>query len=102
MLKLRGLIIEELFSFNGLSKEKKDILYNIFKKSYDASLGVSWDKEKFFEKSKDLMFFGDEGGFVAIRKDRYNFYKFVLVGGEKRGILKGLSEINSNGFPSKL
>ena len=99
MLKLKGLIIEELFSFNGLSKEKRDNIYNIFKKSYDSSVGVSWSRDKFFEKSKDLMFFGDEGGFVAIRKDKYGFYKFVLVGGDVRGILVGLKEIESNGFP---
>lgn len=93
------MFLNESYEFNSLSIDEKNIIYNIFKSSYEKSLGTSWTKEKFFNRAKNWLFFGDMNGFICIRPQKSGFYKLVGVGGDLKSILKGLNELNSLNKP---
>ena len=82
-----------------LDHENIDHVYNIFKKSYEEQTGVSWSREKFLSRAKGWEFFGDQNGFVAIRKQYSGPKKLVGAAGDPRSVLKGLSELQAEGGP---
>jgi hypothetical protein len=87
------------YEFNNISEEEQDKIYNIFKNSYEKSVGTSWTKEKFFGRAKNWIFFGDMDGFVAVRPQKSGFYKLVGVAGNGKSILRGVEELQSNNYP---
>jgi hypothetical protein len=99
LLEKRKPLLEDEFYFNTLPNDKKESIYNLFKKSYESSVGTSWSKDKFYSKAYDWLFFGDENGFVAVRSQKSGLYKLVGVAGSLKSILNGFNELQSKNVP---
>jgi hypothetical protein len=96
---LRDKLISESFDFGSMTDEEQGRVFDVFKKSYEASTGVSWDINKFKSRASNWVFFGDESGYVAVRPQASGLYKLVGVAGNPKGILSGLNELLSTGRP---
>lgn len=84
----------ESFTINEIDKDKA---YELFRNSYEESTGYSWPREKFLSRARNWTFYGDETGYVAVRKQRSGPLKLVGSAGSIRGIYKGAIELkNSN------
>lgn len=90
----------EIFYIDDLTPEEQENIYNLYKTSYEKSVGNAWDKSKFFERAEDWYFFGDQSGYVAARRQGSGMYKLAVVGGNIRGILKGMQELTSLNEPT--
>ena len=73
--------------------------YNIFKTSYEKETGSSWGYDKLMSRARDWTFYGDEKGFVAVRVQASGMKKLVATAGDFRSVLKGFSELQSEGGP---
>lgn len=98
-MNIYNVIKEEIYNYNNLDDNRKDNIYNLFKSSYEKTLGTSWSKDKFNTRAYNWLFYGDDNGFVAVRPQRSGFQKLVGVGGNAKSILKGLDELNSQNLP---
>jgi hypothetical protein len=98
MIKLIDLL-KENFDLYDVSDEEKNNIYQLYKNSYEKSVGNAWDKNKFFERAEEWDFFGDKTGYIAARLQGSGLYKLAVVGGSTRGILKGIQELNSLNKP---
>jgi hypothetical protein len=96
---LRDKLITESFDFGSMTDEEQSKVFNVFKKSYEKSTGVSWDINKFRSRASNWVFFGDESGYVAVRPQASGLYKLVGVAGSPKGILSGLNELLATGRP---
>jgi hypothetical protein len=87
------------FRLDDLSEEEKDILYDAFEQSYTKATGESWPKNTFTRRARNWLFFGTVGekpGVVAVRPQREGGrYKLVAIAGNLRGILQGVSLLQS-------
>ena len=92
-------INEETFSFNNLSDDEKNRIYNVFKSSYEKSTGKSWDQNKFQYKASDWLFFGRDDGFITVRKQNSGMYKLTGAAGSLKSIMQGVEELNSLNTP---
>jgi hypothetical protein len=92
-------MINESYDFNGLSDDKKEHIYNVFKDSYEKSSGTAWSKDKFYDRARNWLFFGDDNGFVTVRPQQSGLYKLVGVAGNPKSILVGLNELKSLNTP---
>ena len=92
-------MINESYNFSGLSDDKKEHVYNVFKDSYEKTTGTSWSKDKFYSRAQGWLFFGDDNGFVTVRPQQSGLYKLVGVAGNTKSILTGLSELKSQNEP---
>jgi hypothetical protein len=90
----------EVFYIDDLTPEEQDNIYNLYKTSYEKSVGTAWDKSKFFDRAENWDFFGDQTGYVATRVQGSGLYKLAVVGGNVRGILKGIQELTSLNKPT--
>jgi hypothetical protein len=93
------LLTEEQFRFSELSYDKQRQIYNVFKKSYEESVGTSWDEAKFMSRAMDWLFFGDMDGFISVRVQRSGFYKLVGMAGNIRSIVNGFNELEKLNKP---
>jgi hypothetical protein len=91
--------IFESFILDDLSTEEQINLYNLYKNSYEKSVGIAWDENKFFDRAEDWEFFGDQNGYVAVRLQQSGIYKLAVVGGSTKSILKGIQELTSTNKP---
>ena len=91
--------ISESFKLDDLSTEEQINLYNLYKNSYEKSVGTAWNKNKFLDKAEEWKFFGDQNGYVAIRPQQSGLYKLIVVGGNNKSILKGIQELTSTNKP---
>jgi hypothetical protein len=89
----------ETFYIEDLSPEEQNNIYNLYKNSYEKSVGKAWDKYNFFERADNWTFYGDQTGYVAVRIQQSGLYKLAIVGGNPKGILKGIQELNSLNKP---
>jgi hypothetical protein len=92
-------MFNESYDFSGLSDDKKEHIYNVFKDSYEKSSGTSWSKDKFYDRAQNWLFFGDDNGFVTVRPQQSGLYKLVGVAGNPKSILIGLNELKSLNTP---
>ena len=76
-----------------------DTAYEIFKNEYDKSTGTSWSYEKFMGRARGWEFYGDEKGYVAVRRQRSGFVKLVGMAGDNRSKLKGIQDLVSQNLP---
>jgi hypothetical protein len=76
-----------------------NVAYDIFKKEYDKSTGISWDYNKFTNRAANWEFYGDVNGYVAIRKQRSGFVKLVGMAGNNKSKLKGIQDLVSMNLP---
>jgi hypothetical protein len=91
--------IFEVLDFYNLSPDEQKHLYDLYKNSYDKSVGSAWTLQKFFDRAEDWIFFGDKNGYVAARPQESGMYKLAVIGGNPRGILKGIQELSSLNKP---
>jgi len=70
-----------------------DKAFDIFQKSYTKSTGKSWDKDKFIDRAIDWEFYGDDNGFVALRKQKSDLVKLVGAAGSLKSVYKGMQDI---------
>lgn len=90
---------EEEFKYNNLTDEEKITIFNLFKNSYLKTTGTHWSEEKFINKSKDWLFFGDKiNGFIAVKEKNGNF-KLIVSAGNLGSIVNGLNELISLNKP---
>lgn len=90
----------EVIDFYNLSPDEQKHLYDLYKNSYDKSVGNAWDSQKFFDRAENWIFFGDKTGYVAARPQESGMYKLAVIGGNPRGILKGIQELSSLNKPT--
>ena len=90
----------EVFYIDDLTPKEQDNIYNLYKTSYEKSVGTAWDKSKFFDRAESWDFFGDQTGYIAARIQGSGLYKLAVVGGNVRGILKGIQELTSLNKPT--
>jgi hypothetical protein len=76
-----------------------DTAYEIFKNEYDKSTGKSWTYDKFMGRARNWEFYGDEKGYVAIRRQRSGLVKLVGMAGDNRSKLKGINDLISMKMP---
>jgi len=76
-----------------------DSAYEIFKNEYDKSTGTSWTYDKFMGRARNWEFYGDEKGYVAIRRQRSGLVKLVGMAGDNRSKLKGINDLISMNMP---
>jgi hypothetical protein len=77
-----------------------DQLYDIFAKSYTATTGKTWGREKFLHKARLWTFYGDDTGFVAVRKQGNGMLKLVAIAGDTRGVVSGLKQLTEENEPT--
>jgi hypothetical protein len=70
-----------------------DKAFELFKAQYEKATGVSWTREKFFDRAQGWEFYGDDNGFVAVRPQKSGFYKLVGAAGSNKSKFKGFSEL---------
>lgn len=92
-------INENIFSFNNLPNDEKNNIYNVFKSSYEKSTGKSWDQNKFNNKASGWQFFGDDEGFITVRKQNSGMYKLTGAAGSLKSIMRGIDELNNLNTP---
>ena len=66
MIKLINLLketISESFNLHDLNDDEQINIYQLYKNSYEKSVGSAWDEDKFFERAEDWDFFGDQTGY---------------------------------------
>lgn len=73
--------------------------YEIFRKEYEKATGKSWDQNKFMNRARNWEFYGDDKGYVAIRRQRSGFVKLVGMAGEMKSKLKGIQDLLSMDLP---
>jgi hypothetical protein len=92
--QLKKIINEEVFNYYDLSDGEKKNIYNLFKTSYEKSVGTSWGEEKFDRNARGWKFFGDrKKGFISVRKQNSGLNKLTGVAGENFAIKQGLNDI---------
>ena len=97
--KNESINLTEDFRFNNLDYDKQEKIYDIFSQSYIKATGSAWNKNKFFSRAQNWLFYGDEEGFVAVRPQKSGLYKLVGVGGSLKGISDGMMELNAKNLP---
>jgi len=91
--------LNESFNFSQISDDEKKLMYKIFSDAYKATTGTSWDEEKFMSRAKNWDFYGDEKGYVAVRRQYSGYSKLVGVAGNSKSILNGLNELEKENIP---
>lgn len=76
-----------------------DRAYEVFRRSYETETGAAWSKEKFLSRAHDWTFYGDENGYIAVRRQRSGMLKLVGVAGNPSSIVRGLSELQQESLP---
>jgi hypothetical protein len=76
-----------------------DQAYEIFRKEYEKATGKSWDEQKFMNRAANWEFYGDERGYVAIRRQKSGFVKLVGMAGDNKSKLKGIQDLVSMNVP---
>ena len=87
-------ITESLQLGVGLDAESA---YEIFRTSYEKETGKSWTIDKFMQRARSWIFYGDDKGYVAVRRQSSGPLKLVGVAGDPRSIMKGLDELKNEG-----
>ena len=76
-----------------------DRAYDIFNDEYIKSTGKSWTKDKFLQRAKNWEFYGDNNGFITVRKQASGFVKLVGAAGSDKSKYKGFKELASHNLP---
>lgn len=92
-LKLISKLFES-FTYDSLTPEEQDELFNSFEASYKQAVGSSWDQRTFERRASNWLFFGSEIGGIAVRKQNSGMYKFNAVFGSPRQIIPAYNELN--------
>lgn len=76
-----------------------DRAYEIFSAEYLKSTGKVWSKEKFLQRAQQWDFYGDENGFITVRRQNSGFVKLVGAAGSDKSKYKGFKELTSKHLP---
>lgn len=94
--RLYNILLEQSFSSDNIDLDRA---YELFRDEYIRATGQSWSKEKFLDRAKNWEFYGDENGFVAIRRQYSGFVKLVGMAGSNRSKIMGFRELASENLP---
>jgi hypothetical protein len=96
---------ETVYTYDGLSDDEQNTLYDIFRDSYQKATGVAFDQDDFNWRAANWTFFGNAPddknpampvGGIAVRKQMSNnMFKLVASFGDFRSVLKGFDEFKS-------
>lgn len=87
--------IKESFTYDDLSQQDKEALYNEFKASYEKETGKAWEAGKFLSRARNWTFYGSSLGGIAVRKQRSGMIKFVAAFGNPLTVARGLKELTT-------
>jgi GNAT superfamily N-acetyltransferase len=73
--------------------------YGLFKREYEESTGQSWSFDKFQSRARNWEFYGDDNGYVAVRRQRSGFVKLVGMAGDNKSKLRGIQKLSQQGLP---
>jgi hypothetical protein len=84
-----------------------EMMYELFKDSYEKSTGHAWDFNTFMSRANDWTFYGvkptsigdKDAGFVAVRFQRSGPIKLTGMAGNPRAIYRGLDQVIATGKP---
>lgn len=76
-----------------------DKAYDVFSKSYLQSTGKKWEKDKFIDRAKNWIFYGDEDGYITVRPQNSGMLKLVGMAGNPKSILRGFQALNNENKP---
>jgi hypothetical protein len=96
--------VKKVITFNGLNGNElsygdKIELYDLFKKTYEKSVGTSWGLNKFLRRLENWKLYGDSTGFITVRIQRSGFYKLTGSAGNPKGVYKGFNMLSSLNVP---
>lgn len=91
--------LNESFTLNSLDDSGVDRLVATFRNSYEAQTGSSWAEDKLLSRASNWTFYGDENGYLAVRKQASGMKKMVAVAGDPKSVLKGMAELQAEGGP---
>jgi len=85
------------FSIDDLSDAEKDVLFNVFTRSYQKSTGAAFSASDFYSRARYWIFFGNadaNGGGIAVRKqNQLNAFKLNACYGNPLAIISGFKEM---------
>lgn len=91
--------LNESFTLDSLDDSGVDRLVATFRNSYEAQTGSSWAEDKLLSRASNWTFYGDENGYLAVRKQASGMKKMVAVAGDPKSVLKGMAELQAEGGP---
>lgn len=91
--------LNESFTLDSLDDSGVDRLVAAFRNSYEAQTGSSWAEDKLLSRASNWTFYGDENGYLAVRKQASGMKKMVAVAGDPKSVLKGMAELQAEGGP---
>lgn len=91
--------LNESFTLDSLDGSAVDRLVATFRNSYEAQTGSSWAEDKLLSRASNWTFYGDESGYLAVRKQASGMKKMVAVAGDPKSVLKGMAELQAEGGP---
>lgn len=91
--------LNESFTLDSLDGSAVDRLVATFRNSYEAQTGSSWAEDKLLSRASNWTFYGDENGYLAVRKQASGMKKMVAVAGDPKSVLKGMAELQAEGGP---
>ena len=71
----------------------------MFRASYERETGAAWSEGKFLSRARGWDFYGDERGFVAVRRQRGGMTKLVGAAGAPRRVAAAVQELVAGGGP---
>ncbi len=91
--------LNESFTLDSLDDAGVDRLVATFRNSYEAQTGSSWAEDKLLSRASNWTFYGDENGYLAVRRQASGMKKMVAVAGDPKSVLKGMAELQAEGGP---
>lgn len=76
-----------------------NVAYELFKKEYEERTGYAWPLHKFLSRARNWEFWGDEKGYVAIRRQRSGYIKLVGAAGSNKSKYIAIKELLALGEP---
>lgn len=89
-------VFYEAFTSSDINMDRA---YEIFNDEYIKSTGKSWTKDKFLNRAKNWEFYGDNNGFITVRRQNSGYVKLVGAAGSDKSKFKGFKELISKNLP---
>ena len=76
-----------------------DQAYELFSQEYLKTTGQTWSKDKFLSRARNWTFYGDDNGYVSVRKQNSGFVKLVGAAGNNKSKYLGFKQLIASGQP---
>lgn len=89
-----GYVYEAKFRMSELDPFEQEKVYEIFKGSYEEATGTAWTKDKFYDRARAWVFYGDVNkGFISTRPQRSGAIKMTGMAGSPIASYRGAKEL---------